>query len=170
MNTVAQIPPVQLYVDADSCPKQLRTIILKAVITRKISSVFVADRSLNDVQRNAERRLYDDQGRALVTMLVVPPGDNSADDHLVALAHSGALAITHDIPLAFRLAQQGMVVLDDRGNTYTEGNVGERLSLRNHMTELREYGVFAEKTKPLGPRDIQAFANALDRALTRMGY
>jgi uncharacterized protein YaiI (UPF0178 family) len=63
-----------------------------------------------------------------------------------------------------------MVVLDDRGNTYTEGNVGERLSLRNHMTELREYGVFAEKTKPLGPRDIQAFANALDRALTRMGY
>ena len=170
MSTVEQIPEVPLYIDADSCPRQLRTIILKAVITRKVPSVFVADRSLADVQRNAQRKLYDDQGRPLVTMLVVPAGDNSADDHLVALAHSGALAITHDIPLAFRLAQHGMVVLDDRGNTYTEENVGERLSLRNHMTELREYGVFTEKTKPLGPRDVQAFANAFDRALTRMHY
>jgi uncharacterized protein YaiI (UPF0178 family) len=157
-----------LYVDADSCPRQLRAIILKAVEKRSISAIFAADRPLPDVVALENRRLKDSFGTPLVRMLVVEKGDDSADDLLVELGTDGALAITRDIPLATRLAELGMVVLDDRGGTYTRETVRERLSMRNLMTELREYGVFAEKTKPLGPREVQAFANALDRELTRM--
>jgi uncharacterized protein YaiI (UPF0178 family) len=115
-----------------------------------------------------QKHLLDAEGKALVRMIVVEKGDDSADDLLVELGGEGALAITRDIPLATRLAELGMVVLDDRGGTYTKETVRERLSMRNMMTELREYGVFVEKTKPMGPREIQAFANALDRELTRM--
>ena len=168
LETDSIAPIAWLYVDADSCPRQLRSIILKAVIRCRIPSLFVADRSLPDVVQAASRGLHNDSGSPLVQMLVVHKGDDSADDMLVELGVSGALAVTRDIPLASRLAELGMVVLDDRGGIYTKQNVGERLSVRNMMTELREYGVFAEKTKPLGPREVQAFANALDRELTRM--
>ncbi len=36
------------------------------------------------------------------------------------------------------------------------------------MTELRDFGIFAERTRPMGPREIQAFSNALDREITRV--
>lgn len=157
-----------LFVDADSCPRQLRTIILKAVLNRKIPAVFAADRALPDVVKVEQGSSRDTEGNRLVRMIVVEKGDDSADDMLVQLGREGALAITRDIPLAHRLAQLGMVVIDDRGGTYTKENVAERLSMRNLMTELREYGVFAEKTKPLGPREVQAFSNALDRLLTKL--
>ncbi|WP_422481330.1 YaiI/YqxD family protein [Pleomorphochaeta sp. DL1XJH-081] len=161
-------PLAALYVDADSCPRQLRTIILKAVVKRRVSSIFAADRPLPDVVALEKKGLLDPDGIPLVKMIVVEKGDDSADDLLVELGGEGALAITRDIPLATRLAELGMVVIDDRGGSYTKETVKERLSMRNLMTELREYGVFVEKTRPMGPRDIQAFANALDRELTRM--
>lgn len=157
-----------LYIDADSCPRQLRTIILKAVVKRRVPAIFAADRPLPDVLAIQGRALADEAGTPLVTMIVVEKGDNSADDMLVDLGREGALAITRDIPLADRLAGLGMVVLDDRGGTYTRGTVKERLSMRNMMTELRELGVYAERTRPMGPREVQSFANALDRELTRL--
>lgn len=157
-----------LFVDADSCPRQLRTIILKAILRRNIPAIFAADRPLPDVVQAEGSGTTDMHGLPLVRMVVVHKGDDSADDMLVTLGREGALAITRDIPLAKRLAQLGMVVIDDRGGTYTKENVGERLSMRNLMTELREYGVFAERTRPLGPKEVQAFSNALDRQLTRM--
>lgn len=163
-----KLPLAALYVDADSCPRQLRTIILKAITKRKIAAIFAADRPLPDVVALEKQNRKDSYGVPLVRMIVVEKGDDSADDLLVELGGEGALAITRDIPLATRLAELGMVVLDDRGGTYTKETVRERLSMRNLMTELREYGVFVERTKPMGPKEIQAFANALDRELTRM--
>ncbi len=157
-----------LFIDADSCPRQLRTIILKAVLNRKLPAIFVADRSLPDVVEAQEQQPTDDAGNPLVCMVVVEAGDNSADDYLVKIGRKDTIAITRDIPLADRLAELGMVVLDDRGGVYTKETIGERLSLRNLMTDLREFGIHIEKTKPLGPREVQAFANALDREITRL--
>lgn len=150
-----------IYVDADSCPRQLRTIILKAVKNRGVRALFVADRPLSDVLE-LENSLQE-----LVTMLVIESGDDATDDVLVKMAISGSIAITRDIPLASRLVEKGVVVLDDRGNTYTKENIQERLSIRNVMSELRDYGLFVEQTKPLGPKEIKLFANALDRQLTQ---
>lgn len=157
-----------LFIDADSCPRQLRTIILKAVLNRKLSAIFVADRPLPDVVEVQEQQLLDAEGIPLVCMVVVEAGDNSADDYLVKIGREGTIAITRDIPLADRLATLGMVVLDDRGGVYTKDTIGERLSMRNLMTDLREFGIHIEKTKPLGPREVQSFANALDREITRL--
>lgn len=157
-----------LFVDADSCPRPLRTIILKAVLNRKVPAIFVADRPLPDVIEAQEQHCTDDEGNPLVLMIVVEEGDDSADDFLVKIGREDTIAITRDIPLADRLAELGMVVLDDRGGVYTRETIGERLSLRNLMTDLREFGIHIEKTKPLGPREVQAFANALDREITRL--
>jgi uncharacterized protein YaiI (UPF0178 family) len=159
---------IQLYVDADACQRNLRAIIIKAIVKRRVPAFFAADRSLPDVTAVIQEGHALSDGYPLVHMAIVPKGDDSADDCLVKHAHPGALAITRDIILAARLAELGLVVLDDRGGVYTKENVRERLSVRNMMTELRDYGIFAERTRPMGPREIQAFSNALDREITRL--
>ncbi|MFW5485355.1 MAG: DUF188 domain-containing protein [Spirochaetaceae bacterium JB067] len=153
----------RLFIDADSCPKPLRAIILKSVVKRNIRTVFVADRSLPDV-------VQVEKSSPLATMVVVEKGDDSADDMLVTLAegNEGALAVTRDVILADRLASLGLTVLDDRGGVYTKENVKERLSVRNMMSSLRDCNIYVEKTKPMSAKEIQLFANAFDRELTRV--
>ncbi len=157
---------IQLFVDADSCPRQIRTILLKAVLKRRVPAIFVADRPLQDVLE-AERR--ENREPFLIRMVVVERGDDSADNFLVDNAVSGALAVTRDVILADRLVVKGLKVLDDRGGLFTENNVKERLSLRNVMSEFRDMQIFDQKNKPVNAREIQKFANALDRELTRLG-
>ena len=153
---------IWLFIDADSCPKPLRSIILKAILTRQVPALFVADRALPDVVE-----LMKTQGR-LVRMAIVPKGTDSADDYLVRGIRTNSVAITRDVILAARLAERGSTVLDDRGGVFTKETVRERLSMRNLMTSLREQGIYAEKTRPLSAKDIQLFANALDRELTKL--
>jgi len=169
---------IELYIDADSCPKPLRAIILKAVTNRNLKAFFVADRLLKDVRqayeehtallRSAveqpeERRMI----KSPITMIVVESGADQADRWIVDHASTDSLAITRDIILADMLVQKGIIVLDDRGNVFTNENIAERLSLRNAMTTLREYGVFAEKHKPIGPKEIREFSAAFDRELAK---
>ncbi len=157
---------VLLYVDADSCPRQIRSILLKAVVKREVPAIFVADRPLKDV---LEVEKSEGGEPFLVKMVVVEKGDDSADDFLVASAFDGALAVTRDVILADRLVAKGLIVLDDRGGVFTENNVKERLSVRNAMAEFRDMQIFDQKNKPVSPKDIQKFANALDRELTKLG-
>jgi uncharacterized protein YaiI (UPF0178 family) len=77
------------------------------------------------------------------------------------------VAVTADIPLAALLVPRGVVVLDPRGEEYTAETIGERLSVRDFMDGLRGAGVDTGGHSAYGPREKQAFANALDRALTR---
>ncbi|MCF7943698.1 MAG: DUF188 domain-containing protein [Spirochaetia bacterium] len=145
---------MRVFVDADSCPRQIRSIIIKASSRTGVMTTFTADRVLSDCSGST------------VTMEVVEPGMDSADAWIEEHVESGDLCITRDIILAAKLVSQGCTVLDDRGGKYTQENMAERLSIRNAMTEFREAGVFSEKTRPLSARDIQLFANMLDRELT----
>lgn len=67
----------------------------------------------------------------------------------------------------FRLVPKGVAVIDPRGESYTEEVIGERLSVRNFMEGLRSSGVETGGHSAYGAKEKQAFANALDRALTR---
>ncbi len=175
---------LNVYVDADSCPKNLRQIVLRAIMRNNLHAFFVADRPLKDIetacqQHTAElRKASKDAGerdeqvlrsiKSPITMVVVQPGMDSADDWIVENSAIPALAITHDIPLASRLVQKGLTVLDDRGKTYTRENMAQRLSVRNAMTEFREMGLFAEKHDRMGNKQIKAFSDAFDALLTAM--
>ena len=99
-------------------------------------------------------------------MVVVESGSNAADDALVELAESPALAITHDIPLAARLLEKDLIVIDDRGNTLTKERIRERLSERENNALFREMGLFDNKSKHFDEKTIRAFSAAFDRALS----
>jgi uncharacterized protein YaiI (UPF0178 family) len=103
----------------------------------------------------------------LVTAIQVSGGLDSADDAIVERCAPGDLVITADIPLAARVLAKGVPALNPRGELYTGDSIAQRLSMRNFMDELRGAGVQTGGPAVLHARDRQAFANALDRWLTK---
>ena len=79
----------------------------------------------------------------------------------------GDLVITADIPLAPNVIENRSIALNSRGEFYNEGNMRERLSMRNFMKCLRNSGVEMGGPPPLNHRDRKAFANQLDRFLAK---
>lgn len=145
-----------IWVDADSCPRQVREIICRTGIRLKLGINFVANRQIPIPES------------PLFSMILANTTPDAADDYIVENAAAEDLAITRDIPLAKRLVDRGILVLNDRGNVYTEKNINERLSMRNLMLELYNNGIAPEKTGQFGRKELQDFANALDREITKM--
>jgi len=104
----------------------------------------------------------------LVESIMVSDGFDVADDYIAEHATPEDLVITSDIPLAARVVAKGGVALDPRGELYTEENVGERLSMRDLMMELRSGGLVQGGPSQFSRTDRQRFASSLDRLLTQM--
>ncbi len=145
---------MRIWVDADSCPKGIRKIILKGAIRTEIPVTFVADRVLQDIQN-----------RGVVSFVQVESGADSADHYIVDHLNEGDLLITRDVPCAALAVEKGASVLDDRGRVSTKENIGERLALRDFYTSLREEGVFSEQHYPMGQKEIKQFAASFDTLL-----
>jgi uncharacterized protein YaiI (UPF0178 family) len=145
---------MRIWIDADAAPRDVKDIVFRAALRLQIPTVLVANQRLNPPANNAH-----------VTSVWVQGGPDVADRHIAENALAGDVAITADIPLAAILVGKGLVVLDPRGEQYTEENVSERLSVRDFMDSLRGSGVETGGAKPYGARDKQAFAAALDRVL-----
>lgn len=147
---------MRIWVDADACPGPVRDILLRAAERLKVPTVFVANKRLT-LPRSE-----------LVSTVQVGAGLDVADRHIAAEAQRGDLAVTQDIPLAALLVPRGVVVMDPRGELFTEENIAERLSVRNFMQELRDSGVMTGGPGGFSARDKQEFAATLDRELTRL--
>jgi len=146
---------VKILVDADSCPRAARTLVLRAARRTGVPAIFAANRPIPGIRGPG------------VVMELCPAEAGAADNRIVALAEAGDLALTRDIPLASRLVAGGILVMDDRGRVYTRENIGERLSLRNFMVGLAENGLGAVRAANYGKREAKALADSLDRLLRR---
>lgn len=147
---------MKIWVDADACPRIIKEILFRASLRLEVPVCLVANKSLAKHNSN------------LVESIVVPGGFDIADDYIAEHAGSNDLVITADIPLAARIVAKGGVALDPRGELYTEENVGERLSIRDLMMELRSGGLIQGGPAQFNMTDRQKFASSLDRLLSRM--
>ncbi|MCX5762600.1 MAG: YaiI/YqxD family protein [Gemmatimonadetes bacterium] len=147
---------MKLWIDADAAPLAVKEICYRAADRLKLETVLVAN-----------QRLQLPPGYPHLSSVRVDSGPDEADRYIAEHAESGDVAVTADIPLAALLVPKGVAVIDPRGEVYTAESIGERLSVRNFMDDLRSTGVQTGGHAPYGPREKQAFANALDRALTR---
>ncbi|KAF1054528.1 MAG: hypothetical protein GAK43_00811 [Stenotrophomonas maltophilia] len=147
---------MRIWIDADACPRAAKDLVVKFAHKRQLEVVLVAGQSQIKPPF------------AWVRLIVVPSGMDAADDHLVEQAEPGDLAICSDVPLADRLVKKGVVALDPRGREFDPKNMGDRLAMRNLMTDLRDQGQMGGGQAPYGDKERQAFANSLDRLLTRL--
>ncbi len=146
---------MRILVDADAIPTIIREILFRAVERTGIPMILVANQPLKYPETS------------LISGIVVPAGPDEADDKIVSLTEPGDLVITADIPLANRVIEKGAYVIDPRGALYTTENIRERLVMRDLMDELRSGGMDTGGPSAFRDRDRQAFANQLDRFLTR---
>jgi uncharacterized protein YaiI (UPF0178 family) len=147
---------VTLWIDADAAPRDVKDICFRASERLMLATVLVAN-----------QRVQLPPGYPHLSAVRVDGGPDVADRYIAEHAAMGDVAVTADIPLAAVLVPKGIVVLDPRGEEYTAESIGERLSVRNFMDGLRGAGVETGGQVAYGSREKQAFANALDRALTR---
>ncbi|MEK6611867.1 MAG: YaiI/YqxD family protein [Gemmatimonadota bacterium] len=147
---------MKLWIDADAAPLAVKEICFRASDRLEIETVLVAN-----------QRVQLPPGYPHLSAVRVDSGPDVADAYIAEHATAGDVAVTADIPLAALLVPKGVAVIDPRGESYTTESIGERLSVRNFMDGLRGAGVETGGSAVYGPRDKQAFANALDRALTR---
>ncbi len=116
----------------------------------------------------ANQRMQTPPGIPLVTAVRVDGGADVADQYIAAHAAAGDLVVTQDVPLAALLVPKNVAVLDPRGDEHTAETIGERLSVRDFMDQARLSGIVTGGPPPYDARAKQAFAAALDRALTRL--
>lgn len=155
---IPEVTPVRmtLWIDADAAPRDVKEICFRTSDRLSLATVLVAN-----------QRIQLPLGYSHLSAVRVEGGPDVADRYIAEHAVQGDVAVTSDIPLAALLVPKGVVVLDPRGEEHTTESIGERLSVRNFMESLRTTGVETGGHAPYGAREKQAFANALDRALTR---
>jgi uncharacterized protein YaiI (UPF0178 family) len=147
---------MQIWVDADACPRVIKEILFRAAERKRIQLTLVANQPLRTPPSS------------FIDSMVVGAGFDVADDRIVELLRPGDLVVTADIPLAAAVIGKAGHALNPRGEFYTEDNIGERLAVRDMLDELRGCGVETGGPAALNIADRQAFANQLDRFLARV--
>ncbi|MFD2112765.1 YaiI/YqxD family protein [Thiorhodococcus fuscus] len=148
---------MHIWVDADACPRIIKDILFRAVERVGIGMTLVANQPMSVPPSR------------LIRAIQVSAGFDVADNEIVRRLEAGDLVITADIPLAAEVIAKGGHALNPRGQIYTRENIRERLNMRDFMETLRSTGVDTGGPASLGPRDKQAFANALDAFLAKQG-
>jgi uncharacterized protein YaiI (UPF0178 family) len=147
---------MKLWLDADAAPRDVKEVCFRASERLKLDTVLVAN-----------QRVPIPPGHSHLSTIRVGDGADIADHYIAEHAEKGDVVVTADIPLAAILVPNGVVVIDPRGEEYTPEIIGERLSIRDFMDTLRSSGVETGGHAAYGAKEKQAFANALDRALTK---
>ena len=146
---------MQIWVDADACPNVIKDILYRAAERVQVPLVLVANKPLRTPPSPYIRSMQ------------VPSGFDVADDRIVEKVQPGDLVITADIPLAAAVIARGAQALNPRGELYTRDNIRERLNMRDFLDTLRGSGIQSGGPPALAHSDRQAFANQLDRLLSR---
>ena len=146
---------MQIWIDGDACPVEIKELLYRAAVRVKVKLTLVANQSMRIPKSE------------FISILTVPYGLNVADKQIVELLQPGDIVVTGDVPLAAHVVQKGGIALDPRGEVFTEENIGERITMRNLMDELRGSDLVTGGPAPFGPKDKQAFANRLDRLLAK---
>ncbi|MDH5228649.1 MAG: YaiI/YqxD family protein [Gammaproteobacteria bacterium] len=146
---------MNIWVDADACPKVIKEILFRAAKRAEIVTTFVANQSLTV------------PASPFLKTKRVAAGFDVADNEIVKLLEPGDLVVTQDIPLAAEAIAMKAFALNPRGEFYDETNIRQRLNMRDFMDNLRSSGIQTGGPAAFHPRDQQQFANALDRFIAK---
>ena len=92
----------RIFVDADSCPKKIKSIIQKAAVKNSMELFFVANRNIPFTTQNP-----------LFFMQICDGHKDAADDWIFEQSTKDDLIITRDILFAKRLVQSGKRAIND---------------------------------------------------------
>ena len=145
-----------IWVDADACPNLIKNVIFRLADNRQVDVVLVS----NHYVKTPNSRF--------VSAKQVGKGFDEADNEIIALMSGGDLVVTGDLPLANDVIQKRGFAINPRGTVYDEENIKSHLSRRDLMEDLRDSGVVSGGPSALNKKNVQEFANAIDRLVTKL--
>lgn len=146
---------MQIWVDADACPKVIKEILFRAAERWQVQVTLVANQLLKVPPSR------------WISALQVPAGFDVADNLIVQRVQPGDLVVTADIPLAAEVLPKQVLALNPRGELYSAETIRERLNMRDFMETLRASGIETGGPPVFSAADRQGFAAQLDRILAR---
>jgi uncharacterized protein len=155
LGTVLLDKKMQIWMDGDACPKPIKDILFRTAVRTKTQLFVVSNHTLTTPPSPFIKRHQ------------VSAGYDVADNHIVENMQSGDLVITADIPLADDVVTKGGFALNPRGELYSINNIKQLLGLRNMNETLRGGGMISGGPAKFGCKEIQRFANQLDRFLAQ---
>ncbi len=147
---------MKIWVDADACPTAVRDVIAVAAHKHGVATVYVANKKLA-VPVSPH-----------ITFVQVATASDAADTYIQDNAESCDLVVTQDIPLAHGVVTKGAVAISPHGEKFTPDNIGERISMRNLMQDLRDSGTITGGPKQFSERDKREFANTFSNELVKL--
>ncbi len=148
---------MKIWIDGDACPNAIKDILFRAAERTGISLTLIANHIVK-VPPSSH-----------ISFLRVASGFDVADNEIVKRLAPGDLVITGDIPLAAEIIEKQGQALNPRGELYTRDNIKARLTMRDLMESLRSSGIESGGQAPLNHSDRKAFADQLDKIITRDG-
>lgn len=144
-----------IWVDADACPNQIKTVLFRAAERTGIDLYLLANQPLQTPPFKN------------IQSIQVAQGFDVADKEIVRRTQIGDLVITSDIPLADEVISKGAFALSPRGEMFSTSTIKARLNMRDFMDTMRSSGIHSGGPAQMNETDKREFANALDRYLTQ---
>ncbi len=144
----------EIFVDADACP--VKDEVLR-VAARHGLTVHVVS--------NSWMRLPE---TPFIRRVVVASGPDAADDWIAERIGAGDIAVTADIPLAFRCLKKGAQAIGPTGKPFTDDSIGTALAMRDLMAHLRDTGEITGGPSAFAKADRSRFLSALEEAVRRL--
>lgn len=116
---------IDIYIDADACP--VKEEVLRVAARHKLK-VFIVSNSWLRIGGN----------NPMVERVVVPEGQDEADNWIVEHISIDDIVVTGDIPLAALCLVGGAKAVASNGRVFTSDNIGNALAMRDLKRYLRE--------------------------------
>lgn len=146
---------MNIWIDGDACPKQVKEILFRAASKRKVPLFIVANHLVNIPPSPFIKRV------------LVDSGFDKADTYILQNIKKFDLVITSDILLAELVLEKQAFALSSRGVLYTDNNIKHIVAMRNINESLRNSGLIQGGMSELKQKEIVLFSNHLDALITR---
>ena len=132
------------WIDADSCPSQLREFLVSEAEKSGFVAMLVANRKILDESSN-------------VRMIVCEQKKDEADNIILEQSEKNDIVVTRDLLFAKRLVEKGVTVFNDRGTKFTKDNIDDRIMERNLSMNLSAIGLGGNKKNQYDQKELKKF-------------
>lgn len=146
---------MNIWVDGDACPKQVKQILFRAAVKRKVPLLIVAN------------HLVTIPSSPFIKRIIVEAGFDKADNYILEHVQKSDLVITSDTLLAELILEKEAMALSPRGLLYKETNIKQIVAMRNMNESLRGNGLLQGGLNQLHQKEIVIFSNYLDKIITK---
>lgn len=146
---------MQIWIDGDACPKIIKDLLFRASMRTHTYLIVVSNHPLSV------------PASPYIKKWQVGAGFDVVDQYIVEHVKLDDLVITADIPFVDAVVSKGAFALNPRGELYSSLNIKLHLAMRNLNESLRSCNLIRGGPEKISPKEIQIFANALDRFLAQ---